>query len=89
MAKKRRASARLQQAHVDEDADTTAGADNVTDKTSSVPQPDEKAHDAGEANVERFEIPYNDKIVPCERRGKDGKPSLIFTHGAGGGLAAA
>lgn len=36
--------------------------------------------------VEHFEVPFNEKSIICERRGK-GKPSLIFTHGAGGGLS--
>ncbi|KAK3110516.1 hypothetical protein LTR53_015115 [Teratosphaeriaceae sp. CCFEE 6253] len=39
--------------------------------------------------VTHFNVPYNDKSVPCEHRGSSGpKPSLIFTHGASGGLSA-
>ena len=37
--------------------------------------------------LQRFTIPLNDKSIQCERRGEDSKPSLIFTHGAGGGLS--
>jgi predicted alpha/beta-hydrolase family hydrolase len=37
-----------------------------------------------------FDIPYNGKPISCERHGlQDGQPSLIFTHGAGGGISAA
>ncbi|KAK5137676.1 hypothetical protein LTR08_007971 [Meristemomyces frigidus] len=88
MAKKRRASARLQQAHAREDVDASAGADDVSDGKTSTQQPDTATICPGEIDVEHFEISHNDKTVPCERRGKAGKPSLIFTHGAGGGLGA-
>lgn len=40
-----------------------------------------------ETSVERFEIPFEGKAIVCEKRGGAGSPSLIFTHGAGGGLA--
>lgn len=39
------------------------------------------------SQVRNFSITSADKEVQCERRGKDGKPDLIFTHGAGGGLS--
>ncbi|KAI7279770.1 hypothetical protein KC345_g5158 [Hortaea werneckii] len=39
------------------------------------------------SSVEQYNIPFNDKSIVCERRGEAGRPSLIFTHGAGGGLA--
>lgn len=38
-------------------------------------------------DVQSFRIPSKDKEIQCERRGKEGKPNLIFTHGAGGGLS--
>ncbi|KAK1061838.1 hypothetical protein LTR74_010749 [Friedmanniomyces endolithicus] len=41
-----------------------------------------------ETSVRHFTIPYNDKHIPCERRGEVDNPALIWTHGAGGGLAA-
>lgn len=37
-------------------------------------------------NFQSFTVESNGKNILCERRGKDVKPSLIFTHGAGGGL---
>ncbi|KAK5680670.1 hypothetical protein LTS10_007603 [Elasticomyces elasticus] len=40
------------------------------------------------SNVKHFTVPYNDKTIPCERRGEGIVPALIWTHGAGGGLAA-
>ena len=86
MAKKRRASARLQQ-RAQEEVDATAGADDVDEGETAAQQPENKPVELDKF-VEGFEIPYNDKTVLCERRGKAGKPSLIFTHGAGGGLAA-
>ncbi|SMR57444.1 unnamed protein product [Zymoseptoria tritici ST99CH_3D1] len=37
-----------------------------------------------------FEVPYADKTITCEKHGsQDIAPSLVFTHGAGGGLGAA
>ncbi|KAI7545095.1 hypothetical protein KC343_g15761 [Hortaea werneckii] len=39
------------------------------------------------SSVEQYNIPFNDKSIICERRGEAGRPALIFTHGAGGGLA--
>ncbi|RMY74085.1 hypothetical protein D0863_03445 [Hortaea werneckii] len=39
------------------------------------------------SSVEQYNIPFNDKSIVCERRGEAGRPALIFTHGAGGGLA--
>ena len=40
---------------------------------------------------EDFKVPFNDKEIICEGRGvhrnRDAGPSLIFTHGAGGGIA--
>ncbi|KAK4952159.1 hypothetical protein LTR10_010079 [Elasticomyces elasticus] len=38
--------------------------------------------------VKHFTVPYNDKTIPYERRGEGVVPALIWTHGAGGGLAA-
>ena len=40
-----------------------------------------------EPNVKSFSIHFNDKQIICERHGSASKPSLIFTHGAGGGIA--
>lgn len=39
------------------------------------------------STVKQYNIPFNDKSIVCERRGEAGRPMLIFTHGAGGGLA--
>ncbi|KAI7198250.1 hypothetical protein D0869_09256 [Hortaea werneckii] len=39
------------------------------------------------SSVKQYNIPFNDKSIVCERRSEAGKPCLIFTHGAGGGLA--
>ncbi|GAB1737664.1 hypothetical protein NU219Hw_g2078t1 [Hortaea werneckii] len=39
------------------------------------------------SSIEQYNIPFNDKSIVCERRGEAGRPALIFTHGAGGGLA--
>jgi predicted alpha/beta-hydrolase family hydrolase len=40
--------------------------------------------------VSHFQIPFNDKHIICEKRygtsSEDGNVSLIFTHGAGGGI---
>lgn len=37
----------------------------------------------------KFTVPFSDdKQIECERSGTDESPDLIFTHGAGGGLAA-
>lgn len=38
-------------------------------------------------NAEHFTVPFNDKEIICERRGQGAKPALVFTHGAGGGIA--
>lgn len=38
-------------------------------------------------DLKPFKVPSKDKEILCERRGKAGKPDLIFTHGAGGGLS--
>ena len=42
-----------------------------------------------ESKFESFNVASNDKEIACERRGNNSKPSLIFTHGAGGGLSGA
>ena len=34
-----------------------------------------------------FKVALESKAIICERRGGDGQPSLVFTHGAGGGIA--
>lgn len=39
------------------------------------------------AEAQQYGVPLNDKSIICERRGKEDNLSLIFTHGAGGGLA--
>ncbi|EMC91490.1 hypothetical protein BAUCODRAFT_80618 [Baudoinia panamericana UAMH 10762] len=39
------------------------------------------------SEVESFQVPFNEKSIICERRGKGKQLSLIFTHGAGGGIA--
>ena len=38
-------------------------------------------------DVTHFQIPSKSKDINCERRGRDEKPQLIWTHGAGGGLS--
>ncbi|KAH9825410.1 Alpha/beta hydrolase family [Teratosphaeria destructans] len=41
-----------------------------------------------DASVVSFKVPFNDKAIICERRGgASQQPALIFTHGAGGGIA--
>ena len=37
--------------------------------------------------VQPFKIPFKERAIVCERRGDKDEPDLIFTHGAGGGLA--
>ncbi|KAI7329401.1 hypothetical protein KC315_g6166 [Hortaea werneckii] len=56
------------------------------DGTGSAQQQDNSATLTA-SRVEQYNIPFNDKSIVCERRGEAGKPCLIFTHGAGGGLA--
>ncbi|KAK0838794.1 hypothetical protein LTS02_017669 [Friedmanniomyces endolithicus] len=59
--------------------------------TPTTKEVDSELDDGGkvqEINVKHFTIPYNDKQIPCERRGEVDKPAIIWTHGAGGGLAA-
>lgn len=46
-----------------------------------------KDDDSAPSSVQSFKFISKDKEIPCEQRGKDGKPALIFTHGAGGGLS--
>ena len=46
---------------------------------------DERA--AQDGDVHQFKIPFNGKSIICERRGDGQRPALIFTHGAGGGIA--
>ena len=74
-----------------------------TDNETPIERPKRKrTNDAKEANddsptqatdseskFESFNVASNDKEIACERRGNDCKPSLIFTHGAGGGLSGA
>jgi pimeloyl-ACP methyl ester carboxylesterase len=43
----------------------------------------------GQSKFESFKVASNGNDIACERRGRDSKPSLIFTHGAGGGLSGA
>lgn len=49
---------------------------------------DDKQIDLNQGGVEQFQFPFNKKTIVCERRGPASKPSLIWTHGAGGGLEA-
>ncbi|KAK3677651.1 hypothetical protein LTR78_002501 [Recurvomyces mirabilis] len=51
-----------------------AGKGKTSDKT---PGEDDKT----------FTIPFGDKQITCERRGEETRPSLIFTHGAGGDIS--
>lgn len=47
-----------------------------------------KADPSTTPEFQPFQVPTKDnKDIQCERRGKAAKPSLIFTHGAGGGLS--
>ncbi|KAK3642775.1 hypothetical protein LTR56_010599 [Elasticomyces elasticus] len=56
---------------------------------SKVPNEDAVPEESETNNkVKHFTVPYHDKTVPCERRGEGDSPALIWTHGAGGGLAA-
>ncbi|KAF2769827.1 hypothetical protein EJ03DRAFT_326977 [Teratosphaeria nubilosa] len=44
--------------------------------------------EAKNASVESIRVPFNDKAIICERRVEASQqPALIFTHGAGGGIA--
>ncbi|KAF2482295.1 hypothetical protein BDY17DRAFT_298287 [Neohortaea acidophila] len=40
-----------------------------------------------EDGVSSFKIPFGEKEIVCEARGSPSKSALIFTHGAGGGIA--
>ncbi|KAI7501066.1 hypothetical protein KC367_g3180 [Hortaea werneckii] len=56
------------------------------DGTGSAQLEDNRA-DLTTFSVEQYNIPFDDKSIVCERRGEAERPALIFTHGAGGGLA--
>lgn len=92
MAKKRKRAAVPQQ-ETENDGDNNNSAPNGTNHK---PDPDGKGtaqHGDDPAastlhDIEHYQVPFNDKTIACERRGQAGKPSLIFTHGAGGGLSA-
>ncbi|ETN38723.1 uncharacterized protein HMPREF1541_06761 [Cyphellophora europaea CBS 101466] len=44
-------------------------------------------HDSPVRSV-TYEVPFDKKSITCERHGSEsGKPGLIFTHGAGGGIS--
>ncbi|KAK4888838.1 hypothetical protein LTR27_012299 [Elasticomyces elasticus] len=79
----------------DPDVETATVVDNKPKpkpkrKPKSEVDEDHAVPDESEAkyNVKHFTVPHNDKTIPCERRSEGPQPSLIWTHGAGGGLAA-
>lgn len=96
MTKKRKAKRETQQENVDAgkgDGVEPAIATDVKGGTKGDRKVSAKHHDNDStseayAEADHFTIPFNDKSIPCERRRATGKRSLIFTHGAGGGLAA-
>ena len=65
-------------------ADENVGSDHPSE------QQQQNGHDTLQKDSKAFEIPVEGKSpIPCERHGnRDSKASLIFTHGAGGGLNA-
>ena len=68
----------------------TSFAKPKTKRNDAAKQADDSPTQATESDgkFESFKITSNGKDIACERRGTD-KPSLIFTHGAGGGLSGA
>ena len=85
MAKTRKSKRKAENAEPGEEQEADQ---SLTPTTKEV---DSELDDGGkvqEINVKHFTIPYNDKQIPCERRGEVDKPAIIWTHGAGGGLAA-
>ncbi|KAK5124026.1 hypothetical protein LTR85_002223 [Meristemomyces frigidus] len=92
MAKRRKPAKRSLQSAGDDDSvnhssrgDVDGGHDE--DDTTLNPGDDEENH-VEKPDVGHFEFDANNKAIVCERRGMVGKPSLIWTHGAGGGLEA-
>ncbi|KAK4546180.1 hypothetical protein LTR36_002317 [Oleoguttula mirabilis] len=92
MPKKRKSVKRSPQPAVEDEVVNQSAHDEQQDgnrgdgETSARNDNDETAPEQQE--VEHFEFPFNNKSIVCERRGKSGQPSLIWTHGAGGGLEA-
>ncbi|TKA63008.1 hypothetical protein B0A55_10427 [Friedmanniomyces simplex] len=88
MAKKRKPRRKADDAAPGIDQDDNHPPEPTT--TGEQPKPSEEATEQEiiEINVEHFTIPYNDKTIPSEIRGEGEVPALIWTHGAGGGLAA-
>jgi len=93
MASQRQTRSRKPQSNIAEDSEDThhsvlgglKGGYRV-DGTGSAQLEDDSAT-LTTSSVEQYNIPFNDKSIVCERRGEAGRPALIFTHGAGGGLA--
>lgn len=82
MPRKRRAQAEVE----DQDAGAEDANHSVLGGTKGSYRVNGDHADA-EDGVKHFDIPFNDKSIICERRGQGEDPSLIFTHGAGGGIA--
>ncbi|KAK0937334.1 hypothetical protein LTR48_004164 [Friedmanniomyces endolithicus] len=85
MAKTRKSKRKAEDAVLD-DEQAIDQPSNPTTKEMH-PEPDDEGTNQA-ISVRHFTIPYNDKHIPCECRGEVDKPALIWTHGAGGGLAA-
>ena len=92
MPKKRKARSQVPQEELAADGEDvkrsvpgTMKGDHGSDGQGSA-QHDEQYSTLDSSEVDHFNIPFGEKTIVCERRGEGGKPSLIFTHGAGGGL---
>ncbi|KAK0273079.1 hypothetical protein LTR35_012491 [Friedmanniomyces endolithicus] len=85
MAKTRKSKRKAEDAVSDDERETGQLPKPIA--TEKHPETDDEGTNQ-EINVKHFTIPYKDKQIPCERRGEVDNPALIWTHGAGGGLAA-
>ncbi|KAK0933693.1 hypothetical protein LTR29_014751 [Friedmanniomyces endolithicus] len=85
MAKTRKSKRKAEDTVLDDEQAVDQSPSPITKKKH--PEPDDEGTNQA-ISVRHFTIPYNDKQIPCERRGEVDKPALIWTHGAGGGLAA-
>ncbi|TKA21740.1 hypothetical protein B0A50_08746 [Salinomyces thailandicus] len=89
--RKARSTRNSKLAAAEEDTDPTSTNKTKGDqevKGNSPTQPEESNNPETTTTVKNYTLPFQkDKPLKCERRGKATTPSLIFTHGAGGGLA--
>ena len=85
MPKRKRANSQATKTTLKANKSASRLISDETTKDVKAPGNDDSAK--SNDDYQTFTIPFNGKEIICERHGAKGKLSLIFTHGAGGGIS--